>query len=86
MTGIFFFATASRPALEPTKLPIQCIPWSLIPEVKRPGHEADNSPQSISKVKNTWSYTSTPPIHLNGVGAWLSIGHLRNKISNLLSS
>jgi hypothetical protein len=35
--------------------------------VKRPGHEADHSPQSSAKVKNAWSYTSTPPIRLHGV-------------------
>jgi len=26
--------------------------------VKRPGHEADSTPPSSTKVKNEWSYTS----------------------------
>jgi hypothetical protein len=34
---------------------------------KRPGCETDNSPPSSAKVKNAWSYTSTPPIRLHGV-------------------
>jgi hypothetical protein len=34
---------------------------------KRPGREADHSPPSSAEVKNAWSYTSTPPIRLNGV-------------------
>jgi len=29
--------------------------------------EADHSPQSSAKVKNSWSYTSTPPIRFHGV-------------------
>jgi hypothetical protein len=37
------------------------------PGVKRPGREADYSPPSSAKVKNGWSYTSTPPIRLQGV-------------------
>jgi hypothetical protein len=35
--------------------------------VKRPGREADHSPPSSAEVKNAWSYTYTPLIHLNGV-------------------
>jgi hypothetical protein len=35
--------------------------WCLSPGVKQPQHEADHSPPSITKVKNAWSYTSTPP-------------------------
>jgi hypothetical protein len=34
---------------------------------KRPGREADHSPPSSAEVKNAWSYTSTPPLHLHGV-------------------
>jgi hypothetical protein len=33
----------------------------LSPEVKRPKYEADSSSPSTAEVKNTWSYTSTPP-------------------------
>jgi hypothetical protein len=35
--------------------------------VKRPGGEADHSPQSRAEVKNVWSYISTPPIGFHGV-------------------
>jgi hypothetical protein len=31
-----------------------------LPRVKRPGGEADHSPPTTAKVKNTWSSTSTP--------------------------
>jgi hypothetical protein len=40
---------------------------SYYTRVKRPGREADHSPTSSAEVKNVWSYTSTPPIHLHGV-------------------
>jgi hypothetical protein len=45
----------------PTQLPIQWNPGALPLEVKRPVREADRSPPSSAKVKNAWSYTSTPP-------------------------
>jgi hypothetical protein len=35
--------------------------WTLSPGIKRPGREADYSPQTSAEVKNTWIYTSTPP-------------------------
>jgi hypothetical protein len=35
--------------------------------IKRPGRKANHSPRSSAKVKNAWSYTSTPPILLHGV-------------------
>jgi hypothetical protein len=46
------FSTAFRPALGPTQPPIQCVPGTLPPGVKRPGLEADHSPPSIDDVKN----------------------------------
>jgi hypothetical protein len=33
-----------------------------------PGCEADQPHQNSTEVKNVWSYTSTPPIRLHGVG------------------
>jgi hypothetical protein len=39
------------------------------------GSEADHSPPSSAKVKNTWSYTSTPPHVLM---AWCLIKHSDN--------
>jgi hypothetical protein len=49
--GIFLFTTASRPALGPTKPPIQWIPGVLSLGVKWPGREADHLPQSSAEVK-----------------------------------
>jgi hypothetical protein len=36
--------------------------------IKRPGREADYSPPSSAEAKDAWSYKSTPPIRLHGVG------------------
>jgi hypothetical protein len=60
--GIFLFTTASPP-----QPPIQWVPGALSLGVKRPGREADHSPPPSAEVKNTWSYTSTPPIRIHGV-------------------
>jgi hypothetical protein len=40
--------------------PIQWVLGALSLGVKRPGREADHSPQFSAEVKNAWSYTSTP--------------------------
>jgi hypothetical protein len=64
---LFLFTTASRPALGPTQPPIQWVPVILSTRVKGPGREADHSPPSSAEVKNAWSYTSIPAIHLHGV-------------------
>jgi len=37
------------------------------PGVKRPGREVKHSSPSSARVKNYWSYTSTPPLCLHGV-------------------
>jgi hypothetical protein len=63
---IFLFTTESRTALEPTQPPIQWVPGALSLRVKWQRREADHSPPSSAKVKNVWSYTSTPPICLHG--------------------
>jgi len=42
-------------------------PGFLSPVVKWMGHETDHLPPSRAEVKNVWSYTSTPPICLNGM-------------------
>jgi hypothetical protein len=49
--GIFFFTTASRTALGPTKLPIQWVPGAIFPGIKRPGCESDHSPPSNAEFK-----------------------------------
>jgi hypothetical protein len=46
----FLYSTSSRPALELTQPPIQCVPSALSPGVKRPWREANYSPY-ISEVK-----------------------------------
>jgi hypothetical protein len=66
MLGIFLFTAASRTALGPTQPPIQWVPGAPSLGVKWPGREADHSPSS-SAVKNAWSYTSIPPVHLHGM-------------------
>jgi hypothetical protein len=53
------FSTASRPALWPTQPPIQWVPGTLSPGVKRQGREADHSPPSSAEVKNDGA---TPPL------------------------
>jgi hypothetical protein len=48
---IFLFTTASKMALGPTLPPIQWVPGALSLGIKRPGREADHSPQSSTEVK-----------------------------------
>jgi hypothetical protein len=60
MKGFLLFTAASRPALEPTQPPNQWVPAALTPEEKWLGHEVNSSPPSIAKLKDGWSYTSTP--------------------------
>jgi hypothetical protein len=38
--------------------PMQWVPGVSSSEIKRPGREADHSPQSSVEVKNAWSYNS----------------------------
>jgi hypothetical protein len=56
----FLFSTSTRPALRPTQPPTQWV-LDFIPWVKRPGREADHSPPSSTKVKETWICISTTP-------------------------
>jgi hypothetical protein len=65
--GIFLYTTTSRTALGPTQPPIQWVPGALSLGIKQLGHEADHSPPSSAQVKNVWSYTSTPPVRLQGM-------------------
>jgi hypothetical protein len=65
--GIFLFITVSRMALGPTQPPIQWVPGTVSLGIKWPEREADHLPPSSAKVKNAWSCTSTPLIHLHGV-------------------
>jgi len=47
--------------------PIQWLPGALSLGIKRPGRKADHPSVTITEVKNAWSCTSIPPIHLHGV-------------------
>jgi hypothetical protein len=57
----FHFPTSSRPTLGPTQPPIQWVPGTLSPGVKRQGREADRYPPTSAEVKKMWIYTYTPP-------------------------
>jgi hypothetical protein len=52
--------------------PIQWVTGVPSLGVKRPGREADHSPPSSAKVKNAWSYTSTPQYAFM---AWCLVKH-----------
>jgi hypothetical protein len=54
----YFFAEAPGPIWSP---PSPLFNETFLPGVKRPGHIARLSPPSNARVKNGWSYTSTPP-------------------------
>jgi hypothetical protein len=56
----FLFSTSSIPAVGSTQPPIQWVPGTISPGVKRPGREADQSP-SASAVKKMGMYTCSPP-------------------------
>jgi hypothetical protein len=48
--------TSSKPVLRAAQLPIQWVLGTLSPK-----READHSPPTNAEVKNTKTYTSTPP-------------------------
>jgi len=58
---ILLFATASRPALgSPSPLPHR-YRGTFSSGVKRLVCEVDHAPPSSARIKDAWSYTSTPP-------------------------
>jgi hypothetical protein len=57
----WFFSTASRLTLGPTKPPIQWVQRDLSLGVKRQESGADHAPPFSAKVTKWWRYTSTPP-------------------------
>jgi hypothetical protein len=65
--GIYLFTTVSRTALRHNQPPVQWIPRFLSSGIKRRVRKSDHSPPSSAKVKNVWSYTSTPILHFRGV-------------------
>jgi hypothetical protein len=50
--------------------------WDIFQDVKRPERDADQLPSYNAEVKNEWSYTSVPPICLNGVEKYTSLFYL----------
>jgi hypothetical protein len=66
MASLLLFFTASRPAVEPTQPPIQCVSQPLSLRVKQLGCEADHLYLFSDKVKNFELYLHSP-IRLHGV-------------------
>jgi hypothetical protein len=63
---IFLCSKTSWPAPGRTQPPIRCVP-AFFPGRKAAGRNVNFSPPSSAKVKNEWNYTSTPPMHHNGL-------------------
>jgi hypothetical protein len=63
-TGVQFRARAGA-LLGPTYILNQWVPCTPLPGVKRSDCEPHHSPPSISEVKNSWSFSFTPPILLH---------------------
>jgi hypothetical protein len=49
----FVLSTSSRPVMEPTDPPIQCVPTALSLRSKRSGREADYPPPTSAEVNDT---------------------------------
>jgi len=64
--GIFLFCKFFTSVMEPSKPLIERFPMDPPPEIWRQEREPDYPFLSNAKVKNVWSYTSTP-IRLHGV-------------------
>lgn len=57
----------SIPARVPTQPPILWVPRAVSKGATQPGREAYHLSQSSQKVKNEWSYDSTPTDCLHGM-------------------
>jgi hypothetical protein len=66
MMRIFLFLKASRPVLDPARLPVQWVLGAVAIEAKRLEREADHPLLSSVEV-NAWSYTSTPTVRIHVV-------------------
>jgi len=63
----FLFTTAWRPTLRSTQPLIRWIPGALSPGIKLMGCEADHSPQSSAKLKESVELHLHPAIRFRGV-------------------
>jgi hypothetical protein len=55
------FSIASTPVLGPTQPPIQWVPRTFAPGIKRPGHQADHTSPSSAEVKDSGAIPPLPP-------------------------
>jgi hypothetical protein len=73
-SNIFLFSKASKPILRPSQPPIQWVPGSISPEVKRRWREADYSLPSSGEVKMVelylHSFMGLQGIVLNEMSTW----------------
>jgi hypothetical protein len=63
---VFLFTKTSRPVLIPSQRPVQWVPGFFV-RIKRPGREDDHSLPFRAKVRNDWSYKSSPSVRIHGV-------------------
>jgi hypothetical protein len=73
----FFSSPESRLALGPTQPPIHWVSGALSLRIKWTGSEAYHSPPSSAKIKNVWSYISTPQY---AIMAWCLVKKHRDKL------
>jgi hypothetical protein len=70
---IFLFTTMFRPTLEAHLASYPVGSGGSFSELKWPGTRAEHLPASNAKIKNVWSYTSTPPYIFM---AWCLVQHI----------
>lgn len=58
---LFYMSRAPIPALRPRQPSSQRISGDFSPEIMRSGREAGHLRPCAGEVKNTWTYTATPP-------------------------
>lgn len=64
---MILFSKTSRLSVMIIQAPIPRVRWVLSSRVKRPRYKVDNSPSQSADVKKGYSYTHTPPAHLQRV-------------------
>jgi hypothetical protein len=60
MARVYGVSTTSRPTPRLTQPPYQWVAVNISQEIKQPGSKTDQSYPFSAKVKNRWSYNSTP--------------------------